>query len=348
MSSEPKRCAAHVWRRRGFTLVELLVVITIIGILMGLLLPAVNSAREAARNANCQNNLKQLGLAALNHEQAHKFFPTGGWGWQWVGDPDRGFGIRQPGGWIYNILPTMDQQSLHDLGMGQSPAAKAQAAAIMISTPLAVLYCPTRRRATTYTYTQGLSFLHNVSANPNSGFNATAPMVGRSDYAANDGDDGSTQKDGGPGSLSDGDSATYPWQNTTSMTGVSFLRSQIRVAHITDGPSNTYLLGEKYLNPDSYSSGADLADNECALVGWDNDINRTCRYTPSTNTVDTPKQDLAGFASSDIFGSAHSAGCNFVMCDGSLHSISFSIDPETHRRLGNRADKLPIDDSKWR
>src|SRR5690242_693034 len=133
MSREPKRRAAPVWRRRGFTLVELLVVITIIGILMGLLLPAVNSAREAARNATCQNNIKQLGLAALNHEQAHKFYPTGGWGWQWVGDPDRGFGIKQPGGWIYNILPAMDQQNLHDLGMGQAAAAKAQAAAIMIS-----------------------------------------------------------------------------------------------------------------------------------------------------------------------------------------------------------------------
>src|SRR5579864_8117659 len=104
---------------RGFTLVELLVVITIIGILVGLLLPAVNAAREAGRNTTCQNNLKNLGLAALNHEHAHGFFPTGGWGSQWVGDPDAGYGITQPGGWLYCILPYMDGQNLHDLGLGQ-------------------------------------------------------------------------------------------------------------------------------------------------------------------------------------------------------------------------------------
>ena len=78
-------------RRGGFTLVELLVVMTIIGILMGLLLPAVNAAREAARRSQCMNNLKQLGLGCQQHVAHQGFFPTGGWGWGWVGDPDRGF-----------------------------------------------------------------------------------------------------------------------------------------------------------------------------------------------------------------------------------------------------------------
>ena len=113
----------------GFTLVELLVVISIIGLLISLLLPAVQAAREAARQTQCKNNIKQLALGCLNHETINGRYPTGGWNWRWTGDADRGTDCMQPGGWIYNVLPFIEQQSLHDMGAGlgvwNSPEKKA-------------------------------------------------------------------------------------------------------------------------------------------------------------------------------------------------------------------------------
>jgi hypothetical protein len=177
-------------------LVELLVVITIIGILIALLLPAVQAAREAARRTQCSNHLKQIGVAVSLHVEKFGFFPTGGWYWFSVGNPDLGSGPTQPGGWVYNILPYMEQLPLHDLGAGANEAGKLTAAWQRVQTPLSWMNCPTRRppilfvnhlnRAygglpDLYGWQQGANFV----GSPNG---ANPPMLARGDYAACTGD----------------------------------------------------------------------------------------------------------------------------------------------------------------
>ena len=130
-------------RLRGFTLVELLVVIAIIGILMRCCCPPFKR-REAGRRTQCKNNLKQLGLAAMNHLGTQKFFPSSGWGYRWTGDPDRGYGPEQPGGWLYNLLPFLDEKLIHDAAKGLTGTAKSTALAQMNAMPVPDLIAPRR------------------------------------------------------------------------------------------------------------------------------------------------------------------------------------------------------------
>ena len=124
--------------------------ITIIGILIGLLLPAVQAAREAARRMQCSNNLKQLAMGCLDHESTYGFLPTGGWGPWVVGDPNWGGGKHQPGGWVYCILPFVEQRlaARHGRGTGyQFGRIPSTTNDTRFKPPVAIFNCPSRRPA---------------------------------------------------------------------------------------------------------------------------------------------------------------------------------------------------------
>jgi prepilin-type processing-associated H-X9-DG protein len=343
-----------------------LVVITIIGILIALLLPAVQSAREAARRLQCTNNLKQIALACLGHEQANKFLPTDGWSWQWAGEPSRGFGQKQPGGWHYNILPYMEQQVLHDLGAGQpypyTSAAAYAGKAECVTTPLAAFICPTCRRVKAYPFWAATQYggevvFTNVSPQP--------LVIGRSDYAGSGGDciADTFLPAQPPMSIQQGDAMTNAeWLASyvpTTGNGIFYVRSMTKIADITDGTANTYLAGEKYEDPDDYETGQAGDDDQGWNSGFDHDTIRwsfcgtdpppgtNASYT-NANVFFSPMQNCPGNQSwQDAFGSAHAASFNMAFCDGSVHAINYSIDAETHRRLGNRADGRTVDGKKY-
>src|SRR5262249_11269466 len=110
--------------------------------------------------------------------------------------------------------------------------------------------------------------------------------------------------------------------------GVIYMRSQHRIADITNGTSNTYLLGERYLNPSDYFTGDDPADDQTMYTGADNDI---CRVT-----LFAPLRDTRGYQDESRFGSAHVGGCNMLYCDGRVEVVAYDVDPAVHQRAGDR------------
>jgi prepilin-type N-terminal cleavage/methylation domain-containing protein len=326
-------------RRPAFTIVELLVVIAIIGILISLALPAVQATRETARKFQCSNNLKQLGLGVLQHVSVHQQYPTGGWGWYWVGDPERGIGKRQTGGWFYNILPYIEENKIYILpqdGDQYTISDKQKAGAnAMARTPVSIANCPSRRPSIPFPKPDHDMFVAINAADNTPDNNVSA----RGDYAINCGNQPFDEYFGGPESLAEGDAPSYEWHDPRNCSGISFERSEIIPDEVRDGTSYTLMLGEKYLNRDHYTSGLKIYDNESLYTGFNNDNFRS--------TLSPPTRDRMGLSDPLLFGSAHGTGCNFTLCDGSIRTISYEVDPTVFSNLGNRSDGRVIDESAF-
>ena len=322
-------------RRLGFTLVELLVVIAIIGVLIALLLPAVQSARESARRATCQNHLKQLALAAHQHHTNHGILPSGGWT-SWTGDPVQGFGRQQPGGWAYHVLPYIEQQAIFDIGSrggDRWPVPNRVKIEIANRSEIAVelFYCPSRRPAVPYPHhPNGSDYSFQNSRHPD------GTNWGVNDYVGNS---GSVFIGNGVADIAYHEADGYAWDHEYShWDGVIFERSEVRIGQITDGSSSTYLIGERYMNPDLYTN-----PNAVRSPHWgghdQGNVASTGSRTDSRRRPlpNPPRQDRPGLASSFGFGSSHPGVFHITLCDASVQAISYDIDPLVHHNFGTRA-----------
>ncbi len=295
----------------GVTLLEVLVVLSVITILASLLLPAIGAAREEARRLSCASRERQLALGLELHVNAFGHYPSDGWGWSWAGDNTKGRGREQPGGWIFATLPYIEQ---NDVYLQCGPRRQKP---FEVAIPL--LYCPSRRAAQLYPYT--LTALPLV--------NADLPIhSGKNDYAICAGDR-IIGVMGGPPSDSPEDIENYEWWPRDEATGISFVRTQFRPRDIHDGMPYQIALSEKSLSIRFYTNGKSLGDDQSPLIGDDADIRRWTEYRPIRDSL---IDDI------ERFGSAHPTGLNVAFCDGSVRFISYQIEHRVFRNYGNRAD----------
>ena len=293
---------------RGFTLVELLVVIAIIGVLVALLLPAVQASREAARNIQCRNHLKQLALGCHNYLSSHRKFP--GYGGESRisiiqtadNDYDTDVGTWAAGSWILQSLPFMEGGALADLlveayasrNVPQRPDLQ-----LAVETANPNFNCPTRRPAVAYPMTIG--FARQIH-----------PVAARTDYAMN----------GGASNM-------FTVTLRIEQPGIWALGRRSSPKDVTDGLSRTYLVGEKSMDPEKYETGNDFGDlgPYFGLQQYDMISASYVRYGAGQPLRDRVDSCIDGCHS---FGSAHVSGWNVAMSDGSVRTMTYSLSPVVH------------------
>jgi len=284
-------------------------------------------------------------MGCINHENVQKHFPTGGWDWHWNADPNCGYGRRQPGNWMFNILPWIEQKGVHDAAIGATGAAKRHLLSIGTQTVLSELYCPTRRPAILYPQLSGRTIGGNMDS---------YTLTSHTDYAGNAG----TYAGNAPNKMSGSSSWWAPptgtdavtititnWPNVNNkasgdfMNGILFWTSTIKTNDVRDGTAHTYLIGEKYMNRDHYLDSSEYADDSPIFGGFDWDFYRW--------GVNIPRQDQKGYTDYGIFGSAHASTFNMAFCDGAVRSISYDIDQLTNQYLCDRQDGHATDASNF-
>ncbi len=308
-------------RRTAFTLVELLVVITIIGILISLLLPAVQAAREAARRTQCTNHLKQFGLAFHNHHTAHGFFPTaGGPSWDWhmtYKDGQPAIGSDQHGGWGFQVLPYIEQEALW---LGADKTDDLEKSIQAISTPISIFFCPSRRRPEVV---EAQCWYNHPNAGQRYGHAKNDYAAGSLDWETTFADDKKVRVEGGVGPV------VYVNPDDPQH------RRVCTIADVRDGTSNTLLLSEKRMNLSKMGT-MQANDNEGYTCGWNHDTVRHTNWDPRPDFQHPSNYD-------DRFGSSHPGGLNVLLCDGSVRFVQYSVDLEQWKRLGHRQDRRPLE-----
>jgi prepilin-type N-terminal cleavage/methylation domain-containing protein/prepilin-type processing-associated H-X9-DG protein len=322
-----KVLSPHRPSRSGFTLVELLVVIAIIGVLVALLLPAVQAAREASRRSKCSNSLRQFGLAFHSHHDTLGIFPDGGENWDPVAWPRVMAGgapataPKQNWGWGYQILPYIEQTNVwtnnNDIAVRGSV--------------IPIYFCPSRRKPGQIpvgTPTVQIAMIDYVGSAGTDPFLAPFQDATTTDIAG-----------AGLGNGTDGPVVRRPG-------GAPNRGQPVRMAIISDGTSNTMLIGEKRLRPELLGK-PQSHDDQGFTSGWDRD--------EVAWGIIPPEPDRRGQDGFYQFGSLHPGGFNAVFCDGSVHVIRYNIQSNNTptgntpigvwQRICKRDDGLPVDDA---
>ena len=241
-----------------------------------------------------------------------------------------GYSERQPGGWVFNLLPYVEEATRRNIGAGETFDQKKLSRVTLASLPFTLFVCPTRRGSAKFS--NAIGYFDKVNIN-------YTPTVGaRGDYAINAGSQPRNQIYAGPATIEEGLDPNS-WPDVSDHNGISYQRSLVRHKDVTDGTSITYLVGERYVNKHEYYSGEDPADNSHLYTGYEDDNHR--------DTSELPASDMADLNMGQAFGSAHSGAFNISACDGSVRSVSYGVDATVHRNLGSRTDGNTVRRDEW-